>query len=77
MNEFGLKGSIYDEDYMIHVLNNLPKEYDTIFDGSENNITSSGDDALMIKVIREKWNNRNEKLRVNIMKGEKKKRQTI
>ena len=32
MNEFNLKGSITDEDFMIHVLNNLPKECDVILD---------------------------------------------
>ena len=30
MNEFDLKGSITDEDFMIYILNNLPKEYDGI-----------------------------------------------
>ena len=30
MSKFGLKGKITDEDFMIHVINNLPKEYDVI-----------------------------------------------
>ena len=35
MNEFGLKGNMADEDFMIHVVNNLPKEYNVILDGLE------------------------------------------
>ena len=27
MNEFSQKDSITDQDFMIHILNNLPKEY--------------------------------------------------
>ena len=31
--EFGLKGNITDEDFMIHVSNDLLKEYNVILDG--------------------------------------------
>ena len=71
MNEFGLKGSISDKDFIIHFLNDLPKKYDVILDGLENCLTSSGDDALMIQVIREKLNNRYKKIRIEIKKKEK------
>ena len=30
MNEFSNKGNVSDEEFMIHILNNLPKEYDII-----------------------------------------------
>ena len=30
MNDFGLKSSTLDEDFIIQVLNNLPREYDVI-----------------------------------------------
>ena len=40
-----------DEDFMIHILNNLPEEYYVILDGLENRLTASGDDALTIEVI--------------------------
>ena len=33
---------------MIHVLNNLPKEYDVILNGLKNHLTATGDNALMI-----------------------------
>ena len=59
MNEFRLKGNTSDEGYMIHVLNNLPKEYDGILDGLENHHTLSCDDKLTIAVIRQKLNHRN------------------
>ena len=35
MNEFGLKVSNRVEDFMIHVLNDLPKEYDATLNGLE------------------------------------------
>ena len=54
-NNFGLKDSITDEDFMIHVLNNLPEEYDVILEGLEKCLAFSGDDELTIKVIREKF----------------------
>ena len=45
-----------NEDFVVCVLNNLPEEYDMILDGLENHLTSKSDDALTIKVIREKMN---------------------
>ena len=54
MGKFGLIGSITDEDFMIHVLNNLPEEHDVILDGLKNHLTSSDDGALMMKVIYKK-----------------------
>ena len=65
------KGNVSDDDFMIHVLNNFPKKYDIILDGLENCLTSSGDDALMIQVIREKLNHRYKKIRIEIKKKEK------
>ena len=50
MNEFGLKGC-KNEDFMIHVQNNIPKQYSVILDGFENHITISGDDTLMIVIM--------------------------
>ena len=46
MNKFRLKGNITDEDLMIHVMYDLPEEYDVILDGLKNCLTLSGDDAL-------------------------------
>ena len=56
MNEFGLKGIISDENFMICVLNNLPKEYDVILDRFENCLTVSGNDVLAIDMICKKLN---------------------
>ena len=44
---------------MIHVLNNLPNEYDVILDGLENCLTLSGDDALQVKSSEKNKKNRN------------------
>ena len=57
-NDFWLKGSISVENFMIHVLNDQPKEYDNILDGLENCLSSCGNDALSIKVIRARLNHR-------------------
>ena len=53
MNEFSNKGNVSDEDFMIHILSNLPNEYDMIHDGFENRLTATGDDAVTIDSIRE------------------------
>ena len=63
MNEFGIKGDVSDEDFVIHVLNNLPREYDVIFDGLENHLMMTRDDALTIDSIREKLNHKYEKIK--------------
>ena len=63
MNEFGQKGNVSGEDFMIHVLNNLPKEYDIILDGLENHLMAIGDDALTIDSICKKLNHRYEKFK--------------
>ena len=73
MKKIGLKGGISDEDFMIHVLNNLLEKYDVILERLENCLTSSGDDALTKEVIRQKINHgcQNKNLK---MKGKKKKK---
>ena len=67
-NEFGLKCSICDEDVMIHVLNNLPKEYDAIFYLLESHLTLIVNDTLIINVIREKLNHGHKKIKIKIRK---------
>ena len=58
MNEFGLKGSVSDEDFTINVLNNLHKEYDVIHNGLENYLKENGDNVLTIDAIHEKLNHK-------------------
>ena len=41
MGKFGLNGSVTDKKFMILILNNLPEEYDVIFDGLKNCLTAS------------------------------------
>ena len=60
--QFWLKDNLADEDFMIHVVNNLPN-YDVILDRLENHLTSYGDDAFTIEDIREKLNHRNQKIK--------------
>ena len=55
MNKFGHKGSVSEKDFMIHILNYLPKENIVILHGFENRLTATGDDALTIDSIRKKW----------------------
>ena len=61
MTKFGQKGNVSDEDFMIHVLNNLPEEYNVILDGLENCLTATRENALTIDLIHEKLNHRYEK----------------
>ena len=63
MSEFSQKGSVSDEDFMINVLNNFPKEYNVILDGLENHLTATGENALNIDLFREKLNHRYEKIK--------------
>ena len=63
MTEFGQKGIVSDKDFMIHVLNNLPKEYNLILNGLENHLTATGENALTIDSIHEKLNHRYEKIK--------------
>ena len=63
MTEFRQKGNVSDKDFMIHVLKNLLKEYDVIFNGLENHLTATGDNTLTIDSIREKLNHRYEKIK--------------
>ena len=67
--KFGLKGNVNDEDFLIHVLNNLPNEYDVILDGFENHVTLSGDDSLTIEVICEKFKHWYEKIKKEVILG--------
>ena len=47
MTEFGQKGNVSDEDFMIHILNNLPKKYDVILDGLENRLMATRDNQCL------------------------------
>ena len=51
---------------MIHVLNNLPEEYDVILDGLENHLTATRDEALTIHSICTKLNHRYKKIKSKI-----------
>ena len=69
MNEFRQKGNITDEDFMIHVLNNFPKECDVVLNGVKNCLMASGDDVLTIDVTCKKLNHWCKKI---IIKNEEK-----
>ena len=73
MSKFGIKSSITDKIFMIHVLNNLPKEYNMILDGLEHYLTLSWVDAWTIEDLCKNLNHLYEKLKVKMKKSEKKK----
>ena len=56
MTEFGSKGNISEECFMINIFTNLPKEYDGISDGLKSYLMSSGLDRLRIDVVHKKVN---------------------
>ena len=68
------KGNVSDKDFIIQVLNNLPKEYDVILNGLKNCPRVTGDNALTINLIREKLNYSTKKLKVKKKKILKKKK---
>ena len=43
--------AISKKDFMLHILNNLPKEYDSILDGFENQFGETAKNALMLEII--------------------------
>ena len=51
----------WHEDFMFHILSNVPEEYDDILYGLGFCLKSSDSDVLSIEVIHEKLNNRYEK----------------
>ena len=55
MNKFGQKGGISDKDFMIYVLNNLPKDYNVILNGLEKHLTATGDNTMITDVIHVNW----------------------
>ena len=58
--------AISEKDLMLHVMNNLPKEYEVILDGLESRIDKSGAEKLTIEVIREKLNGRYERIKKSV-----------
>ena len=48
MNKFGKKAYIPDEDFVIHVFNNFPEDYNVILNGPENHLMATGDNVLTI-----------------------------
>ncbi len=51
-------------EFMIHVLNNLPEEYDVVLDSLETHLVSTGEDRLTLESLREKLNSRFEGLTI-------------
>ena len=49
-----MKATISDDDLIIHILNNLPTEYNTIVEKLEDAISSTGDDKLTLERVRDK-----------------------
>ena len=74
MSKFGLICYFTDEDFMIHVMNNLHEEYDVIRDGLENCLTLNSDDALTIEFILEKLNHQYKKIKNKSEEKRKRKR---
>ena len=77
MNEFCHKGNVSDQDFLIHVLNNLPKKYDVILNELENHLTTTRDDSLTINSIHKKLITGTRKLKVKKKKRSKKKKHWV
>ncbi len=62
MDDIGLVGRMSDMEFMIHVLNNLPEEYDVVLYSLETRLVSTGEDRLTLESLREKLNSRFERI---------------
>jgi len=49
-----MKSVVTDEDLMIHILNNLPKDYDAIVEQLEDDLAASGPNKLTLERVRDK-----------------------
>jgi gag-polypeptide of LTR copia-type len=49
-----LKVNVDDEDLVIHILNNLPKEYDSLVESIEENLNKGADEEVTVKRVRER-----------------------
>jgi gag-polypeptide of LTR copia-type len=49
-----LKVNVDDEDLVIHILNNLPKEYDSLVESIEEDLNKGADDEVTVKRVRER-----------------------
>jgi hypothetical protein len=47
---------------MVKVINNLPEEHDVVVDGLENKLSSSGDKALTVEKMKDKLNDRYQRI---------------
>jgi hypothetical protein len=67
MDSISLSSKMNDQDFMIHILNNLPESYDVILDGMESRfmLPDSDPSKLTIENIRDKLNNRFERITKN------------
>ena len=43
--------TISEKDFMLHILNNLSKQYDSILESLENQLDETGNIALMLEII--------------------------
>lgn len=64
MESIHISTAMADIDFMIHILNNLPEEYDVVLDGMESRLMldDSNPSKLTIEDIRDKLNNRFERI---------------
>ena len=54
MTKFTLNGSIIEDDFAIHVVDNTPDENDVVLDRVENHLLLSGPDLLTMEMIHKK-----------------------
>jgi hypothetical protein len=66
----GVNSPISDEDMIIHILNNLPEEYETVMEAMERQI-----DILLLPELKEELQNKYEKI-IKQHKGKPKKEET-
>ena len=63
--------AISEKDLMVHILNNLPMEYDSVSDSLETQLDKTGSEKLTLELIREKLARQHERIEKNIKETDK------
>ena len=62
MDKIGLAEKMSDMEFIIHVLNNLPEEYNVVLDRLDSHLVSINEDKLTLEALWEELNSRFEQI---------------
>ena len=59
--------AISDQDFLLHILNFFPKEYDVVLGGLESRLDETGDKALTLEMVRKKLSERYARIKKEVV----------